>query len=71
MVKEITIVVSVIAFVLIIWFSGFGASTGKVYDCRDAHWHPDVPIDVKKECQKLMLEELEKLKEQQKKKLYI
>ena len=25
-----------------------------VYDCRDAHWHPDVPIEVKKECRKLM-----------------
>ena len=27
-----------------------------VYDCRDAHWHPDVPIEVKKECRKLMQE---------------
>jgi hypothetical protein len=71
MVREIVILLSIFAFVLILLFSGFGARSGKIYDCRDAHWHPDVPVDVKKECQQLMLEELKKLREQEKKKLYV
>lgn len=30
---------------------------GRVYDCRDAHWHPDYPIEVKQECARLRIEE--------------
>jgi hypothetical protein len=70
MVREVVIFLSVSVFLLILWFYGVGP-LGKIYDCRDAHWHPDVPIDVKKECRRLMLEELEKLREKEKKKLYI
>lgn len=43
--------------VSILIFSDFGKGRTVVYDCRDAHWHPDVPIDVKKECSRLIYEE--------------
>jgi hypothetical protein len=42
-------------------FSNFGV-TEKVYDCRDAHWLPDVPVEVKKQCQELLKQELLKQK---------
>jgi hypothetical protein len=35
-------------------FTDFGKSRTIRYDCRDAHWHPDVPVEVKKQCQELM-----------------
>jgi hypothetical protein len=41
--------------VAILLFSNFGKSaTVKVYDCREAHWHPDYPVDVKEACRKLL-----------------
>ncbi len=40
-----------------------------VYDCRDAHWMPDVPVEVKKECSKMHQEEWERLQRDNKKKL--
>ena len=43
--------------VSVLVFTDFGKGTTVVYDCRDAHWHPDIPIDVKKECSRLMYEE--------------
>jgi hypothetical protein len=43
--------------ILILIFSDFGRNTVVRYDCRDAHWHPDVPIEVKKECAKLFYDE--------------
>ncbi len=40
-----------------------------VYDCRDAHWMPDIPIEVKKECSKMRQEDWERLQQEGKKKL--
>ena len=34
---------------------------GGYYDCRDAHWHPDYPIEVKQECARLRIEEWHRL----------
>jgi hypothetical protein len=51
--------------VVILVFSDFGKSTGVVYDCRDAHWHPDYPIQVKEECRKIMKEHLEQQKREE------
>jgi hypothetical protein len=47
-------------------FSDFGKNRTKVYDCRDAHWHPDVPIAVKKECAKLFYEEWKRQQDERK-----
>ena len=41
--------------VAILLFSNFGKNTAtKVYDCREAHWHPDYPNDIKEACRKLL-----------------
>ncbi len=69
--KNIFVVVVVFAAILILAISDFGRSKGVVYDCRDAHWHPDVPVDVKRECQKLFKEDLDRQREEEKKKLII
>jgi hypothetical protein len=37
---------------------------GRVYDCRDAHWHPDYPIEVKQECARLRIEEWRRLNQE-------
>ena len=50
----------------ILVFTDFGRGRTVVYDCRDAHWHPDVPIDVKKECSRLMYEEWKKQENERK-----
>ena len=34
---------------------------GRVYDCRDAHWPPDYPREVKQECARLRIEEWHRL----------
>jgi len=54
--EKIIIGIAVIFSVLILILSDFGGNRTVVYDCRDAHWHPDVPIEVKKECSRLMYE---------------
>jgi hypothetical protein len=68
--ERIIIIVATVASVLILLFSDFGKQ-GKYYNCRDAHWHPDVPIEVKNECKKLIYEELMKQKEIESKKQFI
>ena len=42
-----------------------------VYDCRDAHWLPDVPPEVKTECSKMRKDDWERLQQDGKKKLLI
>ena len=37
---------------------------GRVYDCRDAHWHPDYPVEVKQECARLRIEEWRRLNQE-------
>jgi hypothetical protein len=49
------IIFLVLACVLFLVFTDFG-NQGRYYDCRDAHWHPDYPVEVKKECAKLLYE---------------
>jgi hypothetical protein len=51
--------------IFILIFTGFGKSQTVVYDCRDAHWHPDVPIEVKRECNRLLYEEWKKQREEE------
>lgn len=61
----LVIVLFIALFVLII----SDKSGTVVYDCRDAHWHPDIPIEVKKECSKMYKEDWERLQQEGKKKL--
>jgi hypothetical protein len=59
----VTVLISCIA---ILTFSDFGKSRTVIYDCRDAHWHPDVPIEVKKECSRLIYEEWKRRQDERK-----
>ncbi len=62
----IAITFAIIAATILV-FTDFGKGRTVVYDCRDAHWHPDIPIDVKKECSKLLYEEWKKQQENERK----
>jgi hypothetical protein len=54
---ERTIVIVLILFcIAVLVVTDFGKGRTVVYDCRDAHWLPDIPIEVKKECSKLLYE---------------
>jgi hypothetical protein len=57
--ERIIIIVATVASILILLFSDFGEQ-GKYYNCRDAHWHPDYPIEVRKQCAELLYEEWKK-----------
>lgn len=64
-------IIITISAVLILIFTEFGSERTVRYDCRDAHWHPDVPVEVKIECKKIMKEYLEKMQEEKEIKKYI
>ncbi len=72
--KNISLVVVFFGIIFALITYDFGP-TGKVYDCRDAHWMPDVPIEVKKECAELLKQEWNKhqkdLQEKSKSKLIV
>jgi hypothetical protein len=54
--ERIIVIVLIFCCVAILVVSDFGKGQTIIYDCRDAHWHPDIPAEVKKECSKLMYE---------------
>lgn len=62
---------AVIAAALILCLTNFGESTGKVYDCSMAEWHPDIPTEVRDECRKLRYEQWKTDQEESKKKVFI
>lgn len=70
--KNIFTVILLFIGVIVLVLSDFGRQGYVVYDCRDAHWHSDVPVDVKKECARLLKDEWDrKQKEEQTKKSLI
>ena len=65
--KNTTVIfITLILAVSILIFTDFSKNRTKVYDCRDAHWHPDIPIEVKKECAKLFYENWKKEQDERK-----
>lgn len=51
------IMITTLIVVAILILSNFGESRHtKVYDCREAHWHPDYPVEVKQQCREIMEE---------------
>ncbi len=54
--RNFLIVLALFICVAILVNSDLGAN-GRYYDCRDAHWMPDVPIEVKRQCADLFYEE--------------
>lgn len=57
---SLIVIVLVLICAVVLVTTDFGKNRTVIYDCRDAHWHPDVPLEVKKECRELMKKELEK-----------
>ena len=50
-----------LACVVILVFTDFARGDRVVvYDCRDAHWHPDIPVEVKKACGEMFKERYQK-----------
>jgi hypothetical protein len=71
-IKRAALIILLFVAVAVLIFSDYGNSDRVVrYDCRDAHWHPDVPVQVKKDCQKLMYEEWQKQQEIERRKKMI
>jgi hypothetical protein len=71
-VKRAALIILLFVAVAVLIFSDYSNSDRVVrYDCRDAHWHPDVPVQVKKDCQKLMYEEWQKQQEIERRKKMI
>jgi hypothetical protein len=54
-----------IVAVAILVLSDFGSHREVVYDCRDAHWHPDVPIEVKRQCAEMFKEHRDKIRREE------
>lgn len=55
-IKRAALVIVLATAIIILIFSDFGTS-GRVYDCGMADWHPDIPNKVKEECRRLHYEE--------------
>lgn len=52
-------------FLVIILINTDFSESGRYYDCRDAHWHPDVPVEVKKRCAELFYEEWKRIQDEE------
>jgi hypothetical protein len=61
---NIIVVVGLFLCAAFLVFSDYGPE-GRVYDCSMAEWHPDIPLEVKEECRRMLREfyEHEKQKE--------
>lgn len=70
-IKRATIIITLVSAIVILFFNNFDASSNRIirYDCRDAHWHPDVPVEVKQECQRIMYERWKKEQEKKQSKI--
>lgn len=51
------IILAVILFSAFLFVETRGGSV-KVYDCGMAEWHPDIPKEVREECRRLRIDEL-------------
>ena len=54
--ERIAVIALVVVCIVVLVYTDFGRGQTVVYDCRDAHWMPDVPVEVKRECNRLMYE---------------
>ena len=62
--RNFLIALGALILVIILINSDFGEN-GRYYDCRDAHWHPDVPVEVKKRCAELFYEEWKRIQDEE------
>ncbi len=62
--RNFLIVLALFICVAVLVNSDFGAN-GRYYDCRDAHWMPDIPIEVKRQCAELFYQEWKRKQEEE------
>ncbi len=57
-IKRAALIGLLVVLIFVLIFTNFGNSEGRIirFDCRDAHWMPDIPVEVKRECQRIMYE---------------
>jgi hypothetical protein len=57
-IKRAALVILLLTLVIVLVVSNFGSNGERVvrFDCRDAHWMPDIPVEVKRECDRIMYE---------------
>ena len=57
-IKRAALIILILTAMAVLIFTNFGNSGERIvrYDCRDAHWMPDIPVEVKRECQRIMYE---------------
>jgi hypothetical protein len=53
---RIIIILALVFSIYILFFSDFGRSGNRVYDCSISEISPDFPIEVKEECRRLRKE---------------
>ena len=68
--RNFFIMLAAFVLVLVLINTDFGDS-GRYYDCRDAHWHPDIPVEVKQRCAELFYEEWKRIQEEERAKKVI
>jgi hypothetical protein len=53
------------AFIAVLILINSDSESGRYYDCREAHWHPDYPIGVKEQCLDLYRQERRRLEQEE------
>jgi hypothetical protein len=56
--NSILIIAAAVVAVVILISTNFGAGRTIVYDCRLAEFHPDFPLDVRKQCRELLRDQI-------------
>ena len=54
--KNIFAVIGIFIIFFMLAMSDIEMPKGRFYDCGMAEWHPDIPVEVKEECRRLLRE---------------
>jgi hypothetical protein len=63
--KNISIVIVAFIAVFLIVITNWEGPSGRYYNCRDLDFHPDVPPQVRAECRKMIKDQLDQQRKQQ------
>jgi hypothetical protein len=58
--KILVTIISIVCVCILVFTDFARGDRVVVYDCRDAHWHPDVPVEIKKACSEMFKERYQK-----------
>lgn len=63
--KNVVVIIAFLFSVGMLITTNFGQGYETVYDCRDVHWQPDVPLEVRQECNRLLQENHERTQKEE------